>query len=232
MHQHGPLPFQHIQVAGLQVQSMGQQAVLVNQAEMVQTLHHRWVALLHSVGLVGPVLRQVNMQAPARLLVQNRAHPLERPVGKGKRSVQPQQRLDIGVGGELPPGRQVLFQRGLKSLLAVAVGGLESQRHIQPQPPGHCGQLVQGAPHETGAGVVIDDSGDPRPQRIYQAHFKRRTGGLGVQCPVQPPPHPLQDFLETGRRLLRRRHTQRQGRIQMGMGIDHPRQDGQSRKVD
>jgi hypothetical protein len=120
----------------------------------------------------------------------------------------------------------VLGQPGLGALWPVAVGDLVGAQHPHPDLGAGGGDHVEAAVDRRRRGVVIDDGGGARLERLDRAQQRRPPDRLGVEGHVEPPPDPLEDLGEVGRRDGGRRHAPGKRGVEVMVGADEPGRGG------
>ncbi len=165
---------------------------------------------------VGGVLADVDVDADAEVPGQPDDR-VERVVRQGEAGVRPDQAPAPG-----PQEPLVLGQAGLGPVGAVAVGDLVGAHHPDADLGAGLGDDVEAAVDRGGGGVVVDDGGRARLERLDRAEQRRPAHELEVEGQVEPPPHLVEDLREVGGRGRRRRHAPGERGVEVVVRADEP----------
>ena len=126
----------------------------------------------------------------------------------------------------------VLVQARAAALGAVPVADFVAQRRAQTRFFKGAGQHIERAIDRVGRRMMVDQRGRAREQRFARRDHGRGADRLCVECPVEAPPHPLQDLEEVRRWLERVGHAAREGRVGVHVRVDIAGHDQATRRVD
>ncbi len=216
----------------VQVDAVRQERALVQCAGPLEPVDDAVAAAGDRVTLVRTVLGGVDVE-PDAVVARCLAACRQRLVGERERGV----RADHAAGeGELLPPHAVeeapvLADARECPLEPVAVGGLVTEHRAHPEAAQGLLDDVERAVDRVRRGVVVDERGRAREERLHAADQGRGPDAVLVERPVEAPPDPLQDLGEVRGRRERVGHPPCERRVEMGVGADVAGDDEAARAV-
>ena len=198
-------------------------------SEPVQPVHEVAAVAVAGIDGVVPVLGEVDVDAPARGLYQV-GEGLETFVAEGESRVSPDRRVDEGAPPlGAPRGAQGVDLGGEASVLADSrpgsFGSVAVRRFVAEQAPdsGFFAGLPdhgKAAIYGVGAGMVVDEGGNPGGQGVGAARKSAGHEDRQVYGPVQSPPEVLEYLGEVLGGLDGHFKAPGQGRIEVCVSAD------------